>query len=82
MNKRNTLRRLTLELLFLAGLALACWGVWQICPSAGYISGGITLAIVSVIGMLGSTPAPEVNDKRTETSARKIGKDENHGDHR
>lgn len=63
MKKWHTLRRLALELLFLAGLALACWGVWQICPAAGYIAGGVTLAAVSVVGMLGTEPASaEIED--------------------
>lgn len=49
----HTLRRVALELLFLAGLALLCWGVWEIYRPAGLIAGGVALAAVSVIGMLG-----------------------------
>lgn len=53
MNFLHTLRRAVLELMFLAGLALACWGIWLIYPAAGMIAGGVALAAVSVIGMLG-----------------------------
>ena len=53
MNFLHKLRQAALELLFLAGLFAACWGIWLIYQPAGFIAGGAALSAVSVIEMLG-----------------------------
>lgn len=57
----KTIRRLLLELLFLAGLAAIAYGAWLIYQPAGYIAGGLLLSAVTVIVMLGGT---DESDKR------------------
>lgn len=53
MKHLHTLRRAALDMLFLVGIALVCWGIRRIYPPAGMIAAGLALTAVSVIGMLG-----------------------------